>query len=382
MKRIGLVSEIFPPRHGGSGRWFSEIYRRFPQGSVVAIVGEHDASDIHDRSFPHRIHRVGLFSREWGLRSVVGLKYYFRIWRHLRGLVRQEGIDEIHCGRILPEGLAALLVRLSQGVPYVCYVHGEDVEGASTSRELTLLTRLVIRYASRIICNSQNTLRILQENWNATEAQLTVMTPGVDIEHFKPDAASKRPENWANSPVVLTVGRLQKRKGHDVMIQALPQIHRSFPDLLYVIVGGGEELDFLRGLSKKLGVEQQVQFVGEISDDEMVNYYRHCDLFALPNRRVGNDDEGFGMVLLEAQACGTAVLAGDSGGTRETMEPGVSGVLVDCTQPEPLALAVCELMGDPDRRAAMGQAGRQRMEQLFAWKSLARSAEVIFDIRE
>lgn len=381
MKKIGLLTEIFPPMHGGSGRWFSEIYRRFPQGSVVAIVGKHGDSAPYDRSFPHPVHRFDLYSSEWGLRSVIGLRYYFRVWRGLRKLVRREQVEEIHCGRILPEGMAALFVRLTCGLPYVCYVHGEDVEGALLSREFTLLTKLVIRYASKVVCNSQNTLRILNEKWNATEGQLVVMTPGVDIEHFNPDASGERPENWRGRPVVLTVGRLQKRKGHDMMIRALPDICQQFPDLLYAIVGGGEELAYLRSLCKELGVERQVQFLGEVSDAEMVSYYRHCDLFALPNRRVGNDDEGFGMVLLEAQACGVAVLAGCSGGTSETMEAGVTGELVDCTRPKPLADSVCKLIGDDVKRRSMGLAGRQRVEQRFGWDSLARKATAVFSIK-
>jgi phosphatidylinositol alpha-1,6-mannosyltransferase len=117
-----------------------------------------------------------------------------------------------------------------------------------------------------------------------------------------------------------------------------------------------------------------VEFAGEIDDAEMVEHYRHCDLFALPNRRIGNDDEGFGMVLLEAQACGRPVLAGDAGGTGETLVVEKTGVVVDCTEPESLVKEVSALFGDMSRINSMGIAGRFHMEQNFSWDKLAARA--------
>ena len=378
MRKILLASEIFPPTHGGSGRWFWEIYKRFPVGSVACLVGKHSSSKTADTAFPHPIYRFDLSSSEWGLRSASGLRYYLKVWNRLRELVKQEGIAQIHCGRTLPEGLAAMLINLTHRVPYTCYVHGEDVEVALTSRELKLLTQLVMKRAQRIVANSQNSRRILTEKWHIPEHKVVVMTPGVDVDKFTPALGSQPPQKWVGKRVVLTVGRLQKRKGQDMMIRALPALKSRFPSLHYCIVGDGAEREPLARLAAELGVSHMVEFAGEIDDSDMVEHYRHCDLFALPNRRVGNDDEGFGMVLLEAQACGRPVLAGDSGGTRETLEQGTTGVLVDCTAPEPIADALQQLLQDPENLQAMGCAGRQRVEDCFSWNSLAEEARRLF----
>ena len=142
---------------------------------------------------------------------------------------------------------------------------------------------------------------------------------------------------WGERRVVLTVGRLQKRKGHDMMIRALPAIRRAVPDVLYAIVGDGEERAALEQLAEQEGVRQSVQFLGEVDDETLVRCYQQCDLFALPNRQVGGDIEGFGMVLLEAQACGRPVLAGASGGTAETMRVPETGRVVPCDRPQELA---------------------------------------------
>jgi phosphatidylinositol alpha-1,6-mannosyltransferase len=378
MRKILLVSEIFPPTHGGSGRWFWEIYSRFPERSVTCLVGEHPKAKTIDPDFPHRIYRFSLNTSEWGLRSLAGLRYYLKIWNKLRKLVKEEGIAQLHCGRVLPEGLAAMLINLTHRVPYTCYVHGEDVEVALTSRELKLLTQLVMKRAERIVANSQNSRRILTEKWHLPEHKVVVMTPGVDVDKFTPATSDQPLQKWAGKRVVLTVGRLQKRKGQDMMIRALPALEARIPNLHYCIVGDGAERESLASLATELGVLHMVEFAGEINDAEMVEHYRHCDLFVLPNRRIGNDDEGFGMVLLEAQACGRPVVAGDAGGTRETMEQGTTGVLVDCTAPEPITDAVHQLFQSPVNLHTMGQAGRRRTEDCFSWNSLAKEARHLF----
>ncbi len=378
MTKILLFSEIFPPTHGGSGRWFSEIYGRFPEQSVAFLVGAKDGSEAFDNQLPHPIHRYNLSSSEWGLRSLAGLKFYLRTWNKLRAIAKQESIRQVHCGRVLPEGLAGLMLKISNGIPYNCYVHGEDVETALTSRELAWLTHQVMKRAENIICNSENSFRILREKWDLNPDKIIVMTPGVDVDHFRPDPAAPKPVGWEGKINILTVGRLQRRKGQDMMIRALPELAKAFPNINYAIIGGGKERPALEHLADDLGVTAHVEFLGEVDDTQMTACYRHCDLFALPNRRDGNDDEGFGMVLLEAQACGRPVLAGTSGGTRETLEDGVTGIMVDCTAPENIADAVAKLLRDSEKLKRMGLAGRQHVENRFSWETLALNARKLF----
>jgi phosphatidylinositol alpha-1,6-mannosyltransferase len=180
--------------------------------------------------------------------------------------------------------------------------------------------------------------------------------------------------------VILTVGRLQKRKGHDMLIRALPAIRAAVPDVLYAIVGDGEERAGLEALADEVGVRAHVQFRGEPGDDELVQCYQQCDLFVLPNREVNGDFEGFGMVLVEAQACGKPVIAGDSGGTAETLEIGATGLICDCTTPAPLAAAVTELLVHPDLLPRMGEAARKRAVERFDWLALANDARRILGV--
>jgi phosphatidylinositol alpha-1,6-mannosyltransferase len=379
--RTLLVSEVFPPQVGGSGRWLWEIYRRLPRSHFRIVAGEDPRQAAFDATHDLPITRLPLRLRSWGISNPRSMWDYVRtVWR-LGRLVRREQIGMIHCGRCLPDGLMARLLKAWRGTPYIIYVHGEEMNVASESRELACLARWVLRGATFLIANSRNSEHILLDHWQVPANRIRMLHPGVDIERFIPaahDAAERKRLGWEDRTVILTVGRLQKRKGHDQLIRALQVVRRAIPNVLYAIVGDGEERAFLGELVAGKGLNDQIQFLGEINDQGLVRCYQQCDLFALPNRQIGQDIEGFGMVLVEAQACGKPVLAGASGGTAETMRLGESGYVVDCDGPDRLAAMLIELLQDKDRLTRMGEAGRQWVVEHFDWEKLARQAGKLF----
>jgi phosphatidylinositol alpha-1,6-mannosyltransferase len=377
---ILLVSEVFPPQKGGSGRWLWELYRRLPD-RVTVVAPRVDGAEDFDRTQTIAIDRSLPAFPNWGVLTGGGFGAYRRAFHILAEAVRQQTPTSIHCGKALPEGLLGLLARWRFGVPYCCFVHGEELRLAHTSRDLAWLTRLVLSRATLIVANSRHTSKVLAREWGVT-SRLAIMHPGVDVTRFQPaarDAAVRARLGWADRPVVLTVGALQQRKGQDMMIRALPRIRSACPEVLYVIAGEGWEKAYLADLVARNGVHEAVQFLDLPSDQTLIDCYQQCDLFALPNRQVGWDIEGFGIVLLEAQACGKAVVAGRSGGTAEAIDPGLTGELVDCETPEPLAAAVIALLRDPERRNVMGARGREFVTQRFDWPVLEREAIAIFE---
>jgi phosphatidylinositol alpha-1,6-mannosyltransferase len=376
-----LVTEVFPPLVGGSGRWYWEVYRRLPRESYAIAAGQHPEQEAFDRTHDLRVHRLPLRFTSWALLSLKGLRGYWRAYRGLGRVVKGEGVRRLHCGRCLPEGWAAWLLRRRLGVPYLCFAHGEELNIAATSRELTGMMRRVMAEADCLVANSRNTERILRDEWGMAAERIRLLHPGVDTGRFRPappDEAVRRRLGWDGRRVILTVGRLQKRKGHDHMILALGAVRRALPDVLYAVVGEGEERQALEELVRRGGLEGHVQFLGQRDDAEMVQCYQQCDLFVLPNRQVGEDIEGFGMVLLEAQACGRPVLAGASGGTAETMRAPQTGRVVPCDGPEELTLALTRLLAQPGLLDRMGAAGRDWVVERFDWAALARQAERLF----
>ena len=287
----------------------------------------------------------------------------------MRALAIRTGATAVHCARVLPEGWIAA----GTGLPFGIFAHGEEFASYASSRELTWMARRVMRGAALFIANSRHTAALLERDWGVAAARLAVVSPGVDVERFAPaprDDAVRATLGWENRLVVLTVGRLQRRKGHDRMIEAVALLREEFPSLLYAIVGDGSERGDLEAAVQRAGLSAYVRFHGVLPDAELVRAYQQCDLFALPNRSAGTDFEGFGMVLLEAQACGRAVLAGDSGGTAEALRAGETGVLVDCRRADTLAAAVAALLRDQQRREHMGASGRH-------WTMRARSFEAL-----
>lgn len=382
MRKTLLLSEIFPPLKGGSGRWFWEVYTRLPNDKVVIAAGETDAAADFDQHHDLNCYRLPLSSWSWGLKSLTGLRFYWRVLTQVLSLVKKEKIEVIHCGRCLPEGFIGFLVSKLKGIPYICYIHGEDVETAATSRELSWIVKKALGGASKLIANSQNTANILLNTWHTDPAKTFVVNPGVDSQQFVPAPENdeiKQSLSWNDRKVILTVGRLQKRKGQDMLIRALPAIVARHPDVLYAIIGNGDQKEALQSLVTQLQLHEHVMFMTELSDEQMIHCYQQCDVFALPNRTVGRDIEGFGMVLVEAQACGKPVLAGDSGGTAETMVLGETGFIVDCTQPELLAAKLNELLGDSVTCQKMGQAGRLHVQQNLDWAVLSEKISLHID---
>jgi phosphatidylinositol alpha-1,6-mannosyltransferase len=375
-----LLSEIFPPRTGGSGRWFWEIYRRLPRDRYAFAVGEHAQQREFDSTHDLQVERLPLAMSQWGIRSVAGLRGYWRNTRQVMAVMRRHHVTRVHSARCLPEGVISLAIKRLTGTPYVCYVHGEDVNTARNSREQALLVRSVLKHADWCIVNSRSTAELLLHDWSCPPERIRILHPGVDTTRFTPAPRCnelRRRLGWEDRPTVLSVGRLQRRKGHDMLIRALPDIVREVPDVLYVIIGDGDEREYLGNLTQELGVTGHVQFRGETSDQELVQCYQQCDLFALPNREIDRDIEGFGMVLLEAQACGKPVIAGDSGGTAETMVVGETGLIIDCRGPQPLAETIAALLAATARREEMGRAAREWVQQQFDWEMLARQAASI-----
>jgi phosphatidylinositol alpha-1,6-mannosyltransferase len=382
MNKSLLITEVFPPKNGGSGRWFWEIYRRLPRNEFLIAAGEDPRQEEFDASHDLGIIRMPLSFSTWGIASIAGLRQYLRIGKLLNRLIKQEGIQAIHCGKCLPEALLAWLMRKWRGIPYICYVHGEELNLAASSRELRWLTHRALLGASFVIANSQNTEGILLQNWGLPKDRIRILYPGVDTHRFVPaklNNAERQRLGWVNRAVILTVGRLQKRKGHDNLILALNKIKEFIPTVLYSIIGDGEERLSLRQLVDKQGAHDYVQFLGELQDDDLINCYQQADLFVLPNRQVGQDIEGFGMVLLEAQACGKPVLAGASGGTAETMRIPETGFVVPCEDYNELAKAILDLLRHPDRLADMGYSARDWVVERFDWSPLALNAKRIFN---
>jgi len=375
-----LITENFPPKVGGSGRWFWEIYSRMDNENYLVAAGNYPIAHNFDMVQGLQCMRWPLTLGNWGITSFASINNYLVLFFKMRDAVKTHQIEAIHCGRGLPEGLLGWLAWKWFGFPYLCYVHGEELPTYHSSREYKFLSQLVYANAHRIIVNSANTQMSFITHTGISDT-VRIMHPGVDTTYFTPkvrDEVLSRQLGWSGRKIILTVGRLQKRKGHDHVIMAMNQIREYIPDVLYVIAGDGEERRYLEELVVAEHLQDHVQFMGKIDDATMLACYQQCDIFVLANREVDGDFEGFGMVLVEAQACGKPVIAGKSGGTAETMLLGETGLLMDTERPEAIADAVINLMINEKKLISMGQRAVSWVRSSFDWNQLVIQAESIF----
>jgi len=268
-------------------------------------------------------------------------------------------------------------------LPFVVYAHGNEILAAMKASWPKL--RLTLKQADRVLANSHFTAGLLAQIGVAPE-RIELVYPGCDINHFRPitpqeELKKKLLGTRCKDRVLLTVGGLVARKGHDMVIRALPHVLESVPDITYLIVGDGPYRAQLESLCMSMGVRERVIFAGQMPEEDLPGMYAISDVFVMPSREnlEACDVEGFGMVFLEASACGKPVVGGLSGGIPDAIVDGVTGFLVDPDSPGDVAKAVKRLLGDRDLAADMGKQGHMRIVRDFNWPRIGAQIKEVLE---
>ncbi|HUG41907.1 MAG TPA: glycosyltransferase [Longimicrobiales bacterium] len=265
------------------------------------------------------------------------------------------------------------------GIPYWIVTYG--IEAWNVERPA--LKRALSR-AACVVSISRYTARRLIEEQGLDPDLVTVLPCTFDAARFRPRERSaqllERLGIDVDQPVVLTVARLagkDRHKGYDVVLEALPEIRREVPGLHYLIVGEGDDRRRIEGRVRALGLERSVTLAGLVPDEELPEYYGLANLFAMPSKR-----EGFGIVYLEAMACGIPAIGGDRDGARDALVDGELGVLVDPDDVPAFARASVEVLtGRHPNRVLYDPAElRRRVVERFGPESFRRRlGEILAD---
>ena len=286
-----------------------------------------------------------------------------RVARAALRVVDATGADVVCLGDLYGLSWLGEYLRRKRNMPVVHYIHGEEVTTGSGSRFYGRRSMDTLRKAEAVVAVSSFTRDELICRKVKPE-RIHVITNGVNLEQFSPgpkDSEILARHNIKKKKVLLTIARVEERKGHDKVIQALPQILRAIPDVVYLVVGKGGYLETLEALAKDLGVKDKVIFAGRVPWVDLPRYYRSCDVFIMPNRTLSNGDtEGFGLVFLEANACAKPVIGGKAGGVPDAIANGETGILVDGNSVEEIADAAIPLLNNQELAERMGQAGYKR----------------------
>jgi len=201
--------------------------------------------------------------------------------------------------------------------------------------------------------------------------KIVVVNPGVGgrITHNAQHITQiKKEYNPENKLILLTVGRLVKRKGVDMVLESLPKILEKNPDLIYVIAGDGPELENIKNIIANLKLEKNVLIIQNPTDKDKNAWYEICDIFIMPARNIDGDFEGFGIVYLEANLAGKPVIAGNSGGVGDAVKNNINGLLVDPENSKEITTAILNLIENKNLREKLGEHGRERAIKNFNWE--------------
>lgn len=374
--RLIFITHDFPPIVSGISTVFYNLLKRVDNREILLIAPKVEGWEEIDRTLPHTVKRVWIPLGN-SLMSKIGKTVLSTLYLIYYLLSFRAG--SIHCGQILSNGLGGLFCRWFLSIPYTLWVYGSETVRLGRGRAGAFLLKVILKRAHLVVVNSEFT-REEYIRFGVDRAKLVKISPGVDTSRFKPmeqDKALVKTLGLEGRKVILTVGRLDERKGHDKVIEALLRVKDSFPEALYLVVGVGREEERLKAMVKRSGLEDSVIFAGYIPDDRLPLYYNLCDVFCLPNRvtersALKGDYEGFGIVFIEASACGKPVIGGRNSGVEDAVVHGVTGLLVDPLSVEEIAGAIERLLRDRDLAEKMGRAGRERAVREFEWEVVSR----------
>ena len=379
-----VVTPYFYPHMGGVQKYVYEIGTRLQRvfGHDLTIV----SSNWHKEENTAKTEEIG------GL-EVVRLPYQFKVsstpvsigWeRALRDLIRSERPDVVN-GHMPVPFIADAAARAAAGmqVPYVLTYHndltGHDLPTRIIGRcYYPLLGSRTLHLSSAIVATSDYYAQQSSHLAGYLE-KLRYAAPGVDLERFGGDRTDflRRKYRLGDEKILLYVGHLDREsrhKGVQYLIRAMRIVRESL-DAKLVVAGRGNYIDRYRRLAADEGVPEDIIFAGFIPEDEMPLYFNSADLLVLPSC---DRAEGFGMVLIEAQACGTPVIATDVGGIPFAVDDGVTGLIVPPGDVSGLAGAIVRVLDDPDLYRAMAENGPRRVRDLFTWEKSARVYDRVF----
>ena len=369
MGRILFVTNDFPTRRGGIESFILALCERMPADEVVVYTASMHGDREYDAGLAFPVYR----DPSGTLLPTPG------VTRRVVEVMRRHDCDRVVFGASAPLGLLAPALRRAGARRTVALTHGHEVWWTRVPGARQLLRRIgdsvdVMTYVSEW-CRD----RIAPALSPQAAARMQRLSPGVDTERFYPGCGGAEvrarlgipPE----TPVVVCTARMIKRKGQDTLVKAWPAVLEQLPDARLLLVGDGPNRKAVERLAQRLGVSSSVIFTGSVPWDEVPAYTDAGDVFAMPcrTRLFGLEPEAFGIVFLEAQACGLPVLAGDSGGARETVQDAESDVVAPPRDVPQLAHRLVKRLGSAGRNAV----GRNFVEERSWHAVVARMADIL-----
>ncbi len=362
--RIALVAEDYYPQLGGVAEHVHNLALHLNRlGHTTTVITSH-MGDHPDAEF---VRRVGTSRVIYANGGVSRLTTGWRLRRRLEVLFRTGRYDIVHVhGGLAPTfGLAAPAAAGRVGIPVVATFHSWFARSLGCRVFRRPLQTILDRHAATIAVSQP----VVDANARYFHAEWEIIPNGVDMNFFQPNG--RRPTDaLTERPRLLFLGRIEPRNGLGTLLDAMPRILARYPSALLTVAGDGPWRGYYERRARELGAS--VRFVGQVFEDRP-DFYGSADLYLCPTTIAS-----FGVTLLEAMACGAPMIVSDNLGFRSVIDGGAEAVLVPKDDPGVWAETTIALLGDPERRAAMGRAGLAKAAQ-FAWPRIARQELAVYE---
>ena len=365
----------YPPLKGGIANLSYQVAKNLSVGEKVFVL----APAV--KGYRELDSRSGLTTlRVTNIKIIREIALFF-VMLYLTVKHRIEVIDNLTW---YPSAAVSCFVGILTGVPYVVHVYAMDYfedKGGFLNRIKygwlwAFIKKLTFDRAARIIAISD----VMKDKLTVRgidALKIKTIPPGVDYKRFMPGLNAKEiilKHKLAGKKVLLTISRLDDYKGHDKVIKTLPLLVSKVPDIVYLIVGTGPYERHLRGLVNELNLNDYVIFTGWVDDIMLPLYYNACDIFIMLSREIYSEAkaEGYGLVFLEASACGKPIIAGKSGGIEDAVIDTVTGLLVNPSDLKEIDAAVTKILSDKYYAELLGSNGIARIkEEKLDWHNVS-----------
>lgn len=334
----------------GYNRLICRALNEFPEAQKAQVlVATDNASDIEGPAIALPGLRLQAFNRN-----------RLALTRCLLSLALRQEVDLLLVGHV---NYAPLAWALKGFQPQLRY--GVMLYGIEAWRSLSTMRKRAVQKADFLISISEYTRQKAVESNALDSGRVHLLPNALECAQTNPPHIEAHASLKLVGTRLLSVCRLEqdeRYKGVDKVIECLPELAQRVPDVQYTVVGGGNDLERHRELAVRLGIANRVQFLGFITNEELVACYRQCDVFVMPSA-----GEGFGFVFLEAMKYGKPIVAARSGGAPEVVQDGVNGKLVDYGNKHDLLEALINLCLDRKKRESLGDGGYRRLQENYTF---------------
>lgn len=357
---IIITTQCFYPNIGGIEALMTSLATEMSKKRSDVIVTADGSNVKEDNSYNFKIKR-------------------FTGWKPIRRLKKAKFIKKICANQkveaIYADSWKSIEYLNNLTVPIFVLAHGTEIQKNFNSINLYKnfkQFRIISSYkkASKIIANSSYTKELLVESLSINNKKIEIIHPGIDVynKFIKNDTLIKIENIIGNSsPVVLTLARLELRKGHKAILTALSALIKKYPNLLYIIAGDGPNKSNLKMQARKLGLERNIRFLGWITEPEKSALLKKINVYAMTPHIEKESVEGFGMAFIDAAFHGVPALGTDSGGIPDAIENGKTGLIAKTSNQEDITNKIDLLFSDKNLRAKLGEAGKKHALSKFTW---------------